>query len=112
MKKVLILFVLFLLLLGAAYVAGMWPERTRRSTLESEKAQLSQRAEAAEARVRVGALVGELLTLEEVTREMNYGQARGLSSPLFDRVQAEAARTTDGGMKASLQSVLALRDPV
>ena len=43
---------------------------------------------------------------------MNYGQARGMSSPFFERVTAEAARTTDAGLKQAMASILTLRDPV
>ena len=49
--------------------------------------------------MRAGVLLGELLALKEVVEAMNYGQARGMSSPFFEHVTAEAARTTDAGLK-------------
>lgn len=112
MRKVLTFILFAAVLVAAAYVAGYWPQRRRASELDAEKAALQQRLDAAEARVRVGLLLGELLTLEEVAREMNYGQARGLSSPFFDRVAAEAGRSTDLSLRQALESVLALRDRV
>jgi hypothetical protein len=112
MGKILKLVVIVIVLLAAAYVAGFWPQRERISVLSSENATLQQRVEAAEGRVRAGALLGELLTFEEVVREMNYGQARGMSSPFFEHVAAEAARNTDPGVKQALASILATRDRV
>jgi hypothetical protein len=112
MRKIFTLLVVAAVLLLAAYVAGYWPQRERMSALETEKASLQQRAEAAEAKVRAGQLLGELLTLKETVQEMNYGQARGLSSPFFEHARAEAGRTTDGGIKQALESIQMLRDPV
>jgi hypothetical protein len=111
-KKTLVLLALAAGVVLAAYVAGYWPQRQRLQQLEAEKTLLQQRADAAEARLRVGALLGELLTLKETVQEMNYGQARGLSSPFFERVRAEAGRTADPALKPVLESVLAARDQV
>lgn len=112
MRKIFTLMVVAAVLLLAAYVAGYWPQRERMSALETEKASLQQRADAAEGKVRAGQLLGELLALKETVQEMNYGQARGLSSPFFEHVRAEAGRTTDGGIKQALESIQTLRDPV
>ena len=112
MGKIFKFILLVVVLLAAAYVAGFWPQRERVSALQAETASLQQRVDAAEARVRAGVLLGELLTFKEVVQEMNYGQARGMSSPFFEHVSGEAARTTDPGLKQALGSVLALRDPV
>ena len=112
MSKILKFLLLVVILLAAAYVAGFWPQRERVSALQAESVTLQQRVEAAEARVRAGVLLGELLTLREVVEAMNYGQARGMSSPFFEHVTAEAARTPDAALKQALASILALRDPV
>lgn len=112
MKKILTLLVVLAVAVLAAYVAGYWPQRERLAALQAEKAQLQQRADAAEARVRAGVLLGELLTLKEVVQEMNYGQARSLSSPFFDHLRAEAARTSDPGIKQALEAIQSSRDPV
>jgi hypothetical protein len=110
MGKMLKFVVLVVVLLAAAYVAGFWPQRERVSALVGENASLQQRLEAAEARVRAGALLGELLTFKETVQDMNYGQARGLSSPFFEHVAAEAARTPDAGIKQALAAILTRRD--
>src|SRR5687768_4260638 len=110
MSKILKFLLLVVVLIAAAYVAGFWPQRERVSALQAENVTLQQRLEAAEARVRAGALLGELLTFKETVQEMNYGQARGLSSPFFEHVAAEAARTPDAGIKQALAGILAQRD--
>lgn len=112
MKKVFVLLVVAAVLLMAAYVAGYWPQRGRLGALEGEKAQLQKRVDAAEAKVRAGELLGELLTLKETVQEMNYGQARGLSSPFFDHVRAESAQTADPGLKQALDGIQQYRDAV
>jgi hypothetical protein len=112
MSKILKLLVVGLVVVAAAYVAGFWPQRERVGALAAENAALQQRLDAAEARVRAGALLGELLAFKEVVQEMNYGQARGLSSPFFEHVAAESTRTTDPGVKQALTSILAQRDPM
>ena len=112
MSKIFKFLLLVVVLLAAAYVAGFWPQRERISVLQSDNVTLQQRVEAAENRVRAGVLLGELLTLKEIVQDLNYGQARGLSSPFFEHVRAEAGRTTDAGVKQTLEFILALRDPV
>jgi hypothetical protein len=99
-------------LLALAYGFGWWPEHQRAGVLEAERAQLQQRADAAEGRVRAGALLGDLLALRETVQDLNYGQARGLSTPFFEKARAEAARATDPALKAALESLHPLRDPV
>ena len=112
MGKMLKFVVLVVVLLAAAYVAGFWPQRDRIGALSTENAALQQRVDASEGKVRAGAILGELLAFKEVVQEMNYGQARGMSSPFFEHVAAEAARTTDPAMKQALASILAERDRV
>jgi hypothetical protein len=111
-KKALVGLLAVLVLVAAAYSFGWWPEHQRAGALEAERGLLQQRVEAAEARVRMAAVLGDLLTLREVVAEMNYGQARQLSTPFFEKARAEAARTTDPALKAALESLQPLRDPV
>jgi hypothetical protein len=112
MGKILKFVLLVVVLIAAAYVAGFWPQRDRIGVLQAENAALLQRADAAEARVRAAAILGELLALKEVVQDMNYGQARGLSSPFYERVRAEAGRNTDAAVKPALEFIMTLRDPV
>jgi len=112
MKKALTWLLVLAVLLALAYVLGWWPEHQRAAVLEAERTLLQQRADAADGRVRVAALLGDLLTLRETVQDLNFGQARALSTPFFEKARAEAARTTDPALKAALDSLPALRDPV
>jgi hypothetical protein len=96
----------------AAYLAGYWPERQRRVALEAEVAALQQRLAEADARVRLGRVLGELLQVIETIEAMNYGQAQALSSRFFDTVAGEADRATDPAVRSVLQAVARQRDPV
>ena len=51
------------LLVGAAYVAGYWPEHQQRMTLERERQGLQGQLAEAQARVRLGGLLGQLLAV-------------------------------------------------
>lgn len=100
------------LLVGAAYVGGYWPEHQQRVTLEREtqaiKAQLSE----AQARVRLGGLLGQLLALVDAAAARNYGQAQELSSRFFEDLRAESARVPDARTRAVLEGILRARDSV
>ena len=106
------LLLLAVVALAVAYGAGYWPGSRRAAAVEAEKAQLQQQLQAAEARVRAGQLLGELLALKETVQEMNYGQARSLSSPFFDHVRMEVGRTPDAAVKQALESIQGSRDAV
>jgi hypothetical protein len=54
------------LLLGGASLAGLVPERQRRSAAEQENRSLQERLTAAEARVRFSRLLGDALALKDV----------------------------------------------
>jgi hypothetical protein len=98
--------------LGAAFIAGYWPEARQRRGLERERAILTERVADLEARVRVARLLGDLLYLAEMVAAMNYGEAQTLSTRFFDDVSAEAARTPVGDFKAALEQVARQRDLV
>lgn len=110
--RLLKLLLIGIVALAVAYGAGYWSEHKRAAALEAEKAPLQQQLQAAESKVRAAQLLGELLTLKETVQDMNYGQARGLSSPFFDQVRAELARTSDPAVKQALEAIQVLRDPV
>lgn len=103
---------LLLVLAGLAYVVGYWPEHQRRQALEAQVAQLQLELAEAQARVRLGALLGQLLAVEDATSAQDYGQAQTLSSAFFDAVRTEGTRTTDGSLKSALDKVARLRDPL
>lgn len=101
-----------IILIGLAYVAGYWPEHRRRAALDADVVALRGQLADADARVRLGQLLGDVLSITEAVAALNYGQAQQLSSRFFDGVGAEAARTPVVAFKAALEAVLQNRDQV
>jgi hypothetical protein len=99
-------------LIGGAFLAGYIPERRLRMAAEQESATLHDRVAAAEARVRMGQLLGHVLAVREAVQRQNYGQAQELSSSFFDSVRAEAAATSVDEFRTALNDVLSRRDAV
>ena len=112
MTKMRVLLILGVLLVGGAYMAGFWPERQRLSAARSEMQALEERASATEARVRLGEVLGQLLSLVDAVDEQNYGDAAKRASAYFDRVQAEAGKATSPAVRAVLEGVEDTRDSV
>jgi len=99
-------------LIAGAYAAGLVPERRLRTAAEQEAAGLREQLTAAEARVRMGQLLGQALTVREVVVRQNYGQAQDLASVFFDDVRREASATPVEEFRAVLEAVLSRRDGV
>ena len=112
MNRILRIAAIALLVVAAAYVAGYWPERSRRAAAESELAAVRGQLDEAEARVRAAALLGSLLYVTEAVSAQNYGQAQELASRFFDAVGAEAGRTPLENVRPVLQRVVQLRDGI
>ena len=110
MKRYFAALVIFLA--GLAYLAGYWPERQRRQALEGQLTSLRAELAEAQARVRLGGLLGQLLAAEDAVSAQNYGDAQALSSKFFDAVRAEATRTAAGSFRDVLEKVARMRDPV
>lgn len=110
MKRILAVGIV--VLIGAAYFAGYWPERQRRVALEAEVAALRADRSTSRTQVAVARLLGQLLHATEAAAAMNYGEAQNLSSRFFDEVRAEVPRTEDPAMRATLESVQRTRDDV
>ena len=104
--------VLVVFLAGLAYLVGYWPEHQRRQALEGQVTSLQVQLAEAQARVRLGGLLGQLLAAEDAVTAQNFGQAQALSSKFFDAVRAEATRTAAGSFKDALEKVARMRDPV
>jgi hypothetical protein len=100
------------LAIGLAYIAGYWPEHQRRVAHEADAAALRERLADSEARVRMGRLLGEILTIREAVVSLNYGNAQQLSSTFFDGVRAEASLTPVAAFKTALEAILQSRDQV
>jgi hypothetical protein len=101
-----------IVLAGLAYLVGYWPEHRRRKALEEQVTSLQAEVVEAQARVRLGVLLGQLLAAEDAVSAQNYGQAQAFSSKLFDAVRAEATRTAPGSLRDTLEKVDRMRDPV
>ena len=104
--------VLVIVLAGLAFLVGYWPEHHRRQALEQQVTTLQIQLAEAQAQVRLGGLLGQLLATEDAVSAQDYGRAQALSSRFFDTVRAEAARTAGGGVKDALEKVIGMRDPV
>ena len=99
-----------IVLLAGAFLAGYLPEHRLRIIAEQQSLALREQLAAAEARVRMGQLLGRALALREVVNRQNYGQAQELSSAFFDSVRTEAAATPVDEFRSALDEVLSRRD--
>ena len=80
MRAKLVMVAIVIALVAAAYVFGFWPERARRLALEARAEALQTQLEAADVRLRVGQLLGRVLTVKELTTRQDYGLALERSS--------------------------------
>jgi hypothetical protein len=105
---------MFVVVIAAAiggFLAGYWPQHQRVVTLESEAATLRNRVAELDARNRAGALLGELLNLQDAVTRSDFGQAQQLSSTFFDEVRSLAGSTVPP-FQAELSTILSGRDGV
>lgn len=112
MKRYFAIFIVVIVLAGLAYLVGYWPGHQRRQALEGQVTSLQAELAEAQARVRLGGLLGQLLATEDAVSAQNYGQAQALSSKFFDAVRTEATGTAAGSVKDALEKVARMRDPV
>ncbi len=108
MKRALII----VAVVAAAYLAGFLQQRAQTTRVERERESLQQRVQSADDRLRVAALLVELLQVTDQTVARNYGEAGTLATRYFDGARDEAARATDGRAKQALAEILAQRDGV
>ncbi len=104
--------ILFLLLLAVAYLAGYWPQHRNFREAQDKFNAVSARLADAESRIRLCKLQNDLIALVRKTAEKNYGEAQAVSTKFFDKVVAEARQTEDQKLKSSLESILQSRDAV
>jgi predicted negative regulator of RcsB-dependent stress response len=98
-------------LIVLAYFGGFWPQHQQLTASQTLAGTLQNQLAVAEARIRLGQILGQLLRLSDAVRTKNYGEAATLSSAYFDAVRAEASRTSAEGA-AALNSILNSRDQV
>jgi hypothetical protein len=101
-----------IVLAAGAFLAGYVPEHRLRTAAEQQSMSLREQLTAAEARVRMGQLLGEALAVREVVVRQNYGEAQELSSAFFDSVRREASATPVDEFRTVLNDVLSRRDSV
>lgn len=94
-----------------AFVAGFWPQHRQLTTSQATVATLQAQLGAAEARLRLAAVLGQLLRVQDAVRSKNYGDAANLSSAYFDAVRQETARA-DAETRGVLDGLLKSRDQV
>jgi hypothetical protein len=110
MKKAAALAVI--VLVAVAYLAGYWPQHRQLTEARAQVEQLQSRLDAAEARLSLAEVLGQLLRLSDADAAKNYGEAAALSSSFFDAVRAEASRTTSPDTRTVLEDILNTRDRV
>lgn len=108
MRRVLV--VLTLAAIGAAYVAGYWPERQARLASEAALQGMRGDLERAEARNRLYGLQSKLIDLLGTVEARNFGEAQVKATAFFDAVRAEAGRPDQAGATKALEGILAARD--
>ena len=110
MKKVLA--IVALVLLGAAYLGGYWPQHRQLLSAQQSAVQAQQQLASVQAVARICRLENDLLALIGQTENQNYGNARGLSNSFFDELRREANRDQNAPYKADLENILAQRDAI
>jgi hypothetical protein len=110
MKRALYIAVVVLII--GAYVGGYWPEHRRRTEAETQVRALQGQLNAADARNRLGEVLGRVLRVSDAVEARNYGEAAALSSIYYDRVREEASRAEPPDVKQALESILQSRDEV
>jgi hypothetical protein len=101
-----------LILLGAVYLAGYWPEHQQNRALEARVAALQEQLSRTRADLHVARLLGEALNLGQLVSRQDYGEAQAASTRFFDGVRNEAAASPDVRVKDALNATLELRDSV
>ena len=105
-------FVVFLLLIVAAYFGGYLPEHKRRVAAESDLRLMNAKMADAEARLGICGLENQLLSILKKVDENNYGDGQKLSTEFFDATRNQMTGTQNANFKDAFQSVLNSRDSV
>lgn len=111
-RKTLIIIGVIILAVVAAFLAGYWPEHRRGTSLQTDNDALRARIVTLEDRARLSIIHTKALDAVDAVAAMNYGQAQGLSSSLFDDIRAELTRTTESQHREALQEGLNRRDAI
>ncbi len=96
----------------AAFFAGYWPEHQRGASLQTDNEALRARIVTLDHRARLSMIHTKVLDAIDAVAAMNYGQAQGLSSSLFDDIRVELSRTTESQYRDALLEGLSRRDAI
>lgn len=113
MKRVLVVLVLGIIALGAigaAYLAGYWPQHQEAVTCEAALQAMRANLERAEARNRLYGLQSQLIDLLATVEARNFGDAQGKATAFFDSVRTEAGRPDQDDARPTLEDIAAGRD--
>lgn len=112
MKKAATIAIAVLVVVALAYFAGYWPQHQQMTDAQAQLQEAQNRLAAAEGRIRLGEVLGQLLRLSDAVAAKNYGEAATLSSSFFDSVRIEVSRADRPDAIATLQAILQSRDQV
>jgi hypothetical protein len=112
MTKRRVVFLIGIVLVAGAYMAGFWPERQRAQQARADLSTLEARVAELESRVRLGEIFGLLLRLTDAVAARNYGEASEQATVYFDRVAGETAVATTPEVQTVLQDIHQSRDRV
>jgi type II secretory pathway pseudopilin PulG len=112
MKRAGIILIVGILLIGAAYVAGFWPQYQKARQAQRQLAGVTDELNQAQSKLRLCRLQNRLLALIGKASSNNFGQASPLSTEFFNQVREEASRRSEPQIKAALESILQQRDVV
>jgi type II secretory pathway pseudopilin PulG len=110
MNKVIV--IVILILLGAAYVGGYWPQHRQLVAAQESASQAQAQLAGAQSVARICHLENDLLALIGQTENQNFGNARNLSNTFFDNLRREADRDPKAPYDATLDNILGQRDSV
>jgi hypothetical protein len=108
MKRVLV--VITVGAIGAAYLAGYWPQRQGRVASQEALAAMGASLERSQARNRLYGLQSQLVALRATVEARNFGDAQGEAGAFFDSVRAEAGRRDQSHARQALEGIAAGRD--
>lgn len=94
-----------------AFIGGFWPQHRQLTAAQELVATQQTRLDTAEARVRLGQVLGQLLRFSDAVRLRNYGTAATWSSAYFDSALEETSRA-NAEAAAVLNTILKSRDQV
>jgi hypothetical protein len=105
-------FLTILILLLAAYLAGLLPAYVERRTLSSQIEALQTRLSDTQAKLEMASLRNDLAMILVDVEQNNFGVARDRSTLFFDRLRQVIPSVSDEQVRQHLSAMLGQRDAV